>query len=128
MIAALLTFADFSFPAATISGWLVVTLLVMGLLTGRGLFLAAALGGLGLVAIVEILHGNLGSTFTPLVGAALLASGEFGYWSIELEAGVTYARPVIIRRVGVILGLVVLGASLSGTLATVGGSLGRLGS
>jgi hypothetical protein len=28
----------------------------------------------------------------------------------------------------VILGLVVLGASLSGTLATVGGSLGRLGS
>jgi hypothetical protein len=128
MIAALLTLADFSFPAATISGWLIVTLLVMGLLMGRGHLLGAALGGLALVAIVEILHGNLGSTFTPLVGAALLASGEFGYWSIELEAGVRYARPVILRRVGVILGLVVLGASLSGTLATVAGSLGRLGS
>lgn len=93
----------------------------------RGLLLAAALGGLGLVAIGEILHGNLGSTFTPLIGAALLASGEFGYWSIELEAGVRYTRPVILRRLGVILGLVVLGAGLSGTLAAVGGSLGWLG-
>jgi hypothetical protein len=90
----------------------------------RGPLLPAALGGLGLVALAEILHGNLASTFTPLVGAALLASAEFGYLSFELEAGVRYTPRVILRRVGVIVGLVVLGASLSGTLATVGGSFG----
>jgi hypothetical protein len=128
MIAALLTVADFSFPAATISGWVAAALLVIGLLMRRGPLLPTGLGGLGLVALGEILHGNLVGTFTPLVGAALLASAEFGYWSFELEAGVRYTPRVILRRVGMIVGLVVLGASLSGTIATVGGSLGRLGS
>lgn len=77
----------------------------------------AGVAGLGLVALAEILHGNLASTFTPLIGAVLLASAEFGYWSFEFEARVRQARPVILRRVGVILGLVVLGAAISGTAA-----------
>jgi hypothetical protein len=126
VLAALLTFADFNFPIATTVAWLAVAVSVVGLVrSGRTLF-PTAVASLCLIALVEILHGELASTVGPVIGAALLASAELGYWSMELGAGVRYTKYAMLRRVAVIIGLVVLAASLSGTLATLGASLGRL--
>jgi hypothetical protein len=121
VIAALLTVADFSFPTATVLAWLGVAVAIVGLLQGRGLLFPVALAGLSVIALVEILRGELTGSFSPVIGAALLASAEFGYWSFEFEAGVRHSRPLILRRIGVILGLVLVGAALSGILATLGG-------
>jgi hypothetical protein len=119
VIAALLTVADFSFPAATVFAWLAVAVAVVGLFQSRGPLFPAALASLGLIGLGEILHGVLSSTFSPIIGAALLASAEFGYWSYELQAGVKHTNSAMLRRVAVIVGVVVVGAGLSGTLATL---------
>jgi hypothetical protein len=91
----------------------------MGLVQGRGLLFPVGLVVLLLVAIFELLYGTLAVIQAPFVGGALLAAAEFGYWSIELEAGVRPSKLALLRRVGSILVLVVLGGGLSATLSIV---------
>jgi hypothetical protein len=107
-------------PAATIGAWLAVLVLIVGLLQGRGLIFPVGVVVLVAVALLDRLYGTLGTAEVPLVSGALLATAEFGYWSFEFEAGTKQTQPVIVRRVGVILALVVLGAGLSATLAIMG--------
>ena len=94
--------------------------LVVGLLQGRGLIFPAGVVGLVAVALLDLLHGSLAAAVIPLIGGALLAPAEFGYWSFEFETGIMQTQPVIVRRVGVIIGLVVLGAGLSAMFAILG--------
>jgi hypothetical protein len=94
--------------------------LVVGLVQGRGALFPIGLVTLTSLALLDLLHGTLATVQAPLIGGALLGTAEFGYWSIELATGVSQRQPVILRRVGVILGLVVLGAGLSAALALVG--------
>ena len=91
--------------------------LVVGLLQGRGLIFPLGVVVLGGAALLDLLHGTLATAQVPLIGGGLLATAEFGYWSFELEAGIMQTQPAIVRRVGVILGLVVLGAGLSAVVA-----------
>ena len=72
------------------------------------------------VALLDLLYGTLATVQAPLIGGALLATAEFGYWSFEFDARIRQTQPVILRRVGVILGLVVLGAGLSAMFAILG--------
>lgn len=83
----------------------------MGLIFPIGIVILACL------ALLDLLYGSLTTVQAPVIGGALLGTAEFGYWSFESEAGVTQTRPLILRRVGVICGLVVLGAGLSAMLA-----------
>jgi hypothetical protein len=88
-----------------------------GLVQGRGALFPAGLVALACLALLNLLHGALGIVQAPLIGGALLGAAELGYWSFELEAGVGQTQPVILRRVGVIVVLVVLGAGLSAAFA-----------
>jgi len=54
-----------------------------------------------------------------MIGGALLATAELGYWSFELEAVSMQTRPGILRRAATIVVLVVLGVGLSAALTTV---------
>jgi len=119
-IAAQLTTSDFAFPAATIGAWLAVLVLVVGLLQGTDLIFLVGLVVLAGVALLDLLYGTLATVQAPLIGGALLATAEFGYWSFEFEAGIRQTQPLVLRRVGVILGLVVLGAGLSALFAILG--------
>lgn len=94
--------------------------LIVGLAQGRGALFPIGLVALTCLALLELLNGRLATVQGPLIGGALLGTAEFGYWSIELATGVSQTQPVILRRVGVILVLVVLGAGLSATLVLVG--------
>ena len=119
-IAAQLTTSDFAFPGGTIGAWLAVVVLIVGLLQRRGPIFPVGVIVLTSVALFDLLYGTLATVQAPLIGGALLATAEFGYWSFELEAGVRQTQPVILRRVGVIVGLVVLGTGLSAAFAIVG--------
>jgi hypothetical protein len=90
-----------------------------GLVQRRSALFPAGLVALACLALLDLLHGALAIVHAPLIGGALLGMAEFGYWSFELEAGVGQTQPVILRRVGVTLVLVVLGAGLSATLAVL---------
>jgi hypothetical protein len=119
-IAAQLTTSDFSFPGVTSGAWLAVLVLIVGLAQGRGALFPTGLVALTCLALLELLNGRLATVQGPLIGGALLGTAELGYWSIELAAGVSQTQPVILRRVGVILGLVVFGAGLSAMVAILG--------
>jgi hypothetical protein len=119
-IAAELTTSDFAFPRATVGAWLAVLVVSFGLVHGRGALFPAGLVALACLALLDLLNGALAIVQAPLIGGALLGTAEFGYWSFELEAGVGQTQPVILRRVGVILVLVLLGAGLSATLTVLG--------
>jgi hypothetical protein len=91
-----------------------------GLVKGRGAVFPAGLVALACLALLNLLHGALTIVQAALIGGALLGTAEFGYWSVELEAGVGQTQPVVLRRVGVIMVLVVLGAGLSAAFAILG--------
>lgn len=112
-IAAVLTSADFSFPIASFAAWFAVVSMTLGLLQGKGLLLPVGIGVLGLVATGEALQGSIARSLVPILGAALLASAESGYWSFELQQTVAQSNSVIARRVGVIVGLAAVGVALS---------------
>jgi hypothetical protein len=114
------TTSDSAFPGATPGAWLAVVVLVVGLIQGRGVLFPTGLVALTSLALLDLLNGTLASVQAPLIGGALLGAAGFGYWSIELATGVSQTQPVILRRVGVILGLVVLGVGLSSMLALLG--------
>jgi hypothetical protein len=116
-LSGLLSVAAFTFPLASSAAWLAFALVLLGLLQGRGSVFPAALIALFVVAQAEVVHGELNITTTPLVGALLLGSAEFGYWSFENETGLKHAVSATLRRLVVIVGLVLVGAGLSGTLA-----------
>jgi hypothetical protein len=97
-----------------------VLVVVAGLLQGRGLIFPIGVVALVAAALLDLLHGSLATAQVPLIGGALLATAELGYWSFEFEAGTMQTQPVIVRRVGVILALVVLGAGLSAMVAILG--------
>ena len=118
-IAGVLTYADYSFPVATLLAWFAVVALVGGLAYGRGIVFPIALAGLGLLALVEFLHGTLLSPAAPLIGGGLLASAELGYWSFELRWKVAQSKSTSLRRSGAILGLVLIGAAFSGIAAAL---------
>lgn len=118
-IAGVLTFADFSFPVASLCAWLAVVGLAVGLLRQRGPVFPCALAVLGLVAVIEMLSGILPTTSAPLLGAGLLASAEFGYWSFEFRARLAHTGSAILRRAAVIVSAVVVGGALSGAVAAV---------
>lgn len=126
MIAGVLTYADYSFPIATLLAWFAVLALVAGLVSGPGVVFPVALAGLALLALLEIVDNTLPTRAAPLIGAGLLASAEFGYWSFELRWNVARSKTIILRRVGVILGLVLVGAALSGTATAVVSRIGPL--
>jgi hypothetical protein len=113
--AGLLTYDDYSFPVATLLAWLAVVVLVGGLVSGPGVLFPGAIAGLSLLTLAEFLDGTLPARVVPLVSAGLLASAEFGYWSFEFRWNLTHAKSTVLRRAGVILGLVLAGGALSGT-------------
>jgi hypothetical protein len=100
-----------------VGAWLAVMVVSFGLLQGRGALFPAGLVALACLALLDLLHSALAIVQAPLIGCALLATAEFGYWSFELKTSIGQTQPVILRRVGVILVLVVLGAGLSAALA-----------
>jgi hypothetical protein len=100
--------------------WLAVLIVGVGLLQGRGFIFPVGVVVLVAIALLDLLYGTLAIAEVPLIGGALLATAEFGYWSFEFEAGIMQSQPVIARRVGFILALVVLGAGLSAMVAILG--------
>ena len=124
MIAGVLTYADYSFPIVTLWAWFAVVVLVGGLVNGRGAVFPAALAGLVVLALAEFLNGTLSIRATPLICAGLLASAEFGYWSFELRWNLARSKSSILRRVGVIFGLVLVGTAFSGTATALMSNIG----
>jgi hypothetical protein len=122
-IAAQLTTNDFSFPAATVCAWLTIILLLVGLLQGRGLFFPVSVAALTCLTLLELLYGTLATIQAVLIGGALLATAEFGFWSFELQVTVPRHEQAILVRTGVILALTFAGVALLGTGAVLVGIL-----
>lgn len=59
----------------------------------------------------------------PLIGGSLLAIGEFGYWSFELQAPIRPGESVILNRLALTLGLVVAGGALSAAATSLTAAL-----
>jgi hypothetical protein len=118
-IAGLIIKADFNFPPATAGAPLAVLALSAALLSGRGSLLGIAIGALGILSLLEIFQGRLAGSAAVVIGAGLLASAEFGYWSLELQASPPQTQRSIRRRLTVIFGLVALGGALSALLLAI---------
>jgi hypothetical protein len=88
---------------------------------GAGWFFPAGLLGLGCTALLELLHGSLSGLEVPLIAGALLAIGEFGYWSLELQATVRRQDAAIARRLGIELSATIAGLVISGVYAGLAG-------
>ena len=117
-IALLLTLGEWSSPWLIALAWIAAIAAAGSLIRFGNLIFPCSLAALGLLALLEVLEGAVPRSLTPLIGGALLAAGELGYWSFELRA-VRQTSMGVTRRGAVILGLVLLGASISGVAVAV---------
>lgn len=109
-----MTTGDFAFPEATVGAWLAFGLIVIGLLSGRGLLMPAGVAVLFSLFMVEVLYGTLSTVQAVVIAVALLAAAELGYWSIEVQATVPRSKAAILRRARVIVALAVGGVAITG--------------
>ena len=118
LLAAYVTAVNARFPAGMIASWAAVAALGWALLSLNELLVAVSLLALGVVAVAEIVAGRLPHVAVPLVGGCIIAAAELGYWSFELHLAPWRAMRVVARRLVAIVGIVVVGAGLSGVLAS----------
>ena len=117
-IAVLLTLANWSSPLLIALAWIAAMATASSLIRFSELIFPCSLAGLGLLALFDVLAGAVPRGLTPLIGGALLAAAELGYWSFELRS-VRQTAIGVTRRGAVILGLILLGASISGVAVAV---------
>jgi len=81
------------------------------------------LGAIVLVGALEFLRGTSSMIAVLLYGPALLASAEFGYWSLELQMTVSQSNQSVLRRAAVVSALVLAGAMITAVCVTLVGLL-----
>ena len=112
-LAAWLSAGDYPAPAG-VAVLLGVALLAGGLVIRRGAVVTAGLAMLG-VGYAAALIGKDLDPAAGLFAGGLVAAAELAFWALEPGAAVRIARAATARR-ALVVGVVVLGAALAGSL------------